>query len=109
MLSARNSWASSSTISRCGMARVSAGGLSGIRSSCLTAELVNGEVELDHIDPGLTEESQGAALDVVGDQRTDGGGVEVARGGHPRGLLVGVRRGDVRVQPRGAGGEGVGR
>ena len=73
-----------------------------------SAQPVQRQVELQHVHPGLTQEAQGAALGVLGDQPANVVDVQPARRGDPAGLQFGVLRRDVRVQAATAGGDGVG-
>jgi hypothetical protein len=69
---------------------VSVGGPQWVWSLCV-AELVHSEVEFDHVDSGLAEESQVPTLDVVGHHRPHSGWIEVP-GGTPSNAAAAARR-----------------
>ena len=86
-------------------ARPVAEGLVGHRS-CF---LVEGEVELEHVHPGLAEEAEEAAFGVLGDQLEHPVERQAADRGDPVRLDARVGLGDVRVDAGGRGGDRVDR
>ena len=71
--------------------------------------LVERKVELEHVHAGLAEEAEPAAVGVVVDQLLHALDGQPALLGDARGLQVGVRRGDVRVDARRGRRDGVDR
>src|SRR5450755_823172 len=63
-------------------------------------QLVERDVQVEHVHPRLTQEAQVPALDVGGDQRPYHGRAQVPGLGDPVHLQVGVLRGDVGVEAR---------
>ena len=69
---------------------------------------IEGEVQLQDVHARLADESEPRMLGEARDQRPDRGGVGAAGLGDARGLNVGVRRADVRIQPARRRRDGVG-
>ena len=65
----------------------------------LRAGVVEGEVQLQHIDPGVTEDPEGPVRRVFIDEGKDLVHVETTLGGDSRRLQLGVAHRDVRVEP----------
>src|SRR5450432_17730 len=80
-----------------------------IGRSRICTQLVEGEVELQHIDRRLTEYAPVALMGCLGDERLDPRDRQVPGSGDPGDLQSGVGRANVGIEPAGGSRDGISR